>query len=147
MPPRVRAKPPAAPVAKAKPKAKVKAKPKAKAAPPAKASVAARRNAADLPGPPGPAVSEAEFQAAVISMAEACGWVVWWTPNSIGTNRGEPDLRMVRPPKFLMVELKTEIGRVLPAQKAAAELLQECPGVSYHCWRPRDWATIRKALR
>ena len=92
--------------------------------------------------------TEAQFQAVLYKYAKALGWEVWATRKSKGSPAGEPDLRMVRPPRFLLAELKREKNAtVSPDQKRAAELLTACPGVEYYLWRPSDWPTIEEVLR
>ena len=54
--------------------------------------------------------SEKEFQQAVRDLAKLRGWMVWCTWNSLHGPAGEPDLRMVRPPRVIFAELKTEKG-------------------------------------
>ena len=70
------------------------------------------------------------------------------TRRSKGSPAGEPDLRMVRPPRVLFAELKRERNAtVSPDQKRAAELLKACPCVEYYLWRPSDWDEIERVLR
>jgi hypothetical protein len=75
------------------------------------------------------------------------GWVVWHQLDSIGTRAGLPDLVMVRPPRVIFVELKSQHGRLGLWQAAAIALLERCPGVSVFCWRPSDWQNIVQELR
>ena len=91
-------------------------------------------------------VTEKAFAATVRAYAEARGWTVWLTWRSVHSPKGEPDLRLVRPPRFLLVELKSAKGKLTPAQAEAGELLRQCPGVEYHCFRPRDWPEIERVL-
>ena len=97
--------------------------------------------------PPGPDVSESGFQRWVIAVAELMGWMVWWTPNSVGTNPGEPDLRLVRPPRVIFAELKTERGRLRTEQREAQDKLKMCPGVDVFVWRPSGWQAIMDELQ
>ena len=91
-------------------------------------------------------VTERAFAATVREYATAKGWTCWLTWKSLHSPAGEPDLRLVRPPRFLLVELKSEKGKLTLAQLEARDLLQGCPGVEYYCWRPSDWAEIEKVL-
>jgi len=93
-------------------------------------------------------ITEKDFQAAVIDLARTYGWIVGFTYDARKSEPGEPDLRMVRPPRVIFAELKTVKGRLtkgrwnksgnrwLPGQDQWAEVLSECPGVEYYLWRP-----------
>ncbi len=50
-------------------------------------------------------ITEKEFQATVRELAEAYGWTVFCTWRSKHSPAGEPDLRMIRPPRYLCVGL------------------------------------------
>jgi len=91
--------------------------------------------------------SEKHFQARVIRLAELCRWVVWHTLDSTGTRAGQPDLFLVRPPRVVLAELKSEHGRLRREQSQAVALLEQCPGVETKVWRPRDWQEIVEVLR
>jgi len=90
---------------------------------------------------------EKSFQQRVKRLAELCGWVVWHTLDSTGTRAGEPDLRMLRPPRYVLAELKSQHGRLRLEQAQAVALLEQCPGVEVFCWRPSDWQQIVQVLR
>lgn len=103
-------------------------------------------------------ITEAEFQAMVIDLAHACGWLVaHFAPARVirrgvekyetpvrGDGRGFPDLVLARltdgVPRVLLVELKTDTGRLSEHQK---RWLRES-GASV--WRPGDWEEIRRVL-
>jgi hypothetical protein len=91
--------------------------------------------------------SEKHFLSRVTRLAELYGWVVWHTLDSTGTRAGEPDLRMVRAPRVVFAELKSEHGRLRLEQSQAVALLEQCPGVEVKVWRPRDWQQIVEVLR
>ena len=91
-------------------------------------------------------ILEKDFQLEVRGIAVTYGWEVWTTLRSQGSPQGEPDLRMCRPPRFLMVELKTDKGRLSEEQKRAKALLEACDGVEYYLWRPRDSDVIHQLL-
>lgn len=90
--------------------------------------------------------SEREFQAHVRTLAEALGWTVWCTWRSTHSPEGEPDLRMARPPRYIVAELKTMTGTLTAKQSHAREVLERCPGVEYKLWRPSDWEEIERTL-
>ena len=106
-------------------------------------------------------VSEAEFQTAVVELAELCGWLLCHFHDSrrevrrrdgtrlfIGdkATSGFPDLVLVRPPEVMFIELKSERGRMTANQKKWREALSRCTGVRYCLWRPSDWGEIERVL-
>lgn len=113
------------------------------------------------------AVTEAAFQRAVIEYAQRCGWDVRHIHDSrrqvvrkdgskfyIGDAlaAGLPDLFMWRGVKLTLAELKTDKGKLRPAQVAVIDALQKVADASggalrVAVWRPRDWPEIEGALR
>jgi hypothetical protein len=106
--------------------------------------------------------SEAQFQAAVADLAERLGWLVYHTHDSRRSNPGFPDLVLVRRDRLIFAELKTEKGKVKPAQAQwldalraatvnlidpAAQALGVKAGVGVYVWRPGDWPEIERVLR
>ena len=94
-------------------------------------------------------ITEKDFQATVIDLARTYGWIVGFTYDARKSEPGEPDLRMVRPPRVIFAELKTvkgkltkgrynKSGRWLPGQDQWQDALISCPGVEYYLWRPDD---------
>lgn len=94
-----------------------------------------------------PALTEKEFQAQVIDLATTLGWTTYHPWLSIRSPRGWPDLAMCRPPRLVLAELKSERGKVTPAQAGWLDLLGQCPGVEVHLWRPADFDEIVTLLR
>ena len=95
--------------------------------------------------------SEAEFQRAVIDLAERRGWLVahfrpartaqgWRTP--VEGDAGFPDLVLARAGVVWLVELKSERGPWTEAQQAWAREL----GASWKLYRPRHWPEIERLL-
>ena len=69
-----------------------------------------------------------------------------WT-TALSGKKGEPDYRALRPPRYLLLELKTEEGKLTPEQQEWADLLLACPGIEYHLFRPSDYERIVEILR
>ena len=90
--------------------------------------------------------TEAQFQAAVIELATRAGWLTHHEYDSRRSTPGYPDLVLVRAPRVLFIELKTQRGRVRPEQRAWLETLLNCPGVEVALWRPADWQAIEATL-
>lgn len=93
-------------------------------------------------------LTEKEFMATVTDLARAYGYHVYHPYLSIRSERGWPDLAMVRGgdrPRFVLAELKSEKGKLTPSQERWLGLLAEA-GVECHAWWPRDWETIVEVL-
>jgi Holliday junction resolvase-like predicted endonuclease len=91
------------------------------------------------------AMSEHEFQAAVIELAHLRGWLVFHSYDSRRDPAGFPDLVMVRGHRIMFVELKTERGRVRPQQREWLDALS-CTKAEVWLWRPSNWPQIEEAL-
>jgi hypothetical protein len=99
--------------------------------------------------------SEAAFQQQVITLARTMGWMIqhtkpaqvngkWLTP--VAGDVGFPDLVLSHRTKGLVfAELKTEKGRLAPAQKEWRDCLQGA-GAEWHLWRPDDLMEVMKRL-
>ena len=92
--------------------------------------------------------TEAGFRAAVVELAEALGWLVYYVPDSRRCAPGYPDLSLLHPGqgRFLVAELKRERGRVTPEQRVWLEGLRRA-GVAAYLWRPSDWPQIEATLK
>lgn len=95
--------------------------------------------------------SEKAFQQAVVEYARLNRWKVFHPFDSRRSEPGWPDLTMVRGEMLLFAELKTEKGRLSPAQE---DWTSELQGVSngaagamrVYVWRPSDWPLIERTL-
>ena len=91
--------------------------------------------------------TEKDFAQAVVDLAHLHNWTVWRTWSSRHSPAGEPDLRMVRPPRVLFAELKVKKNQPTRDQVVALELLRQCPGVETYLFYPPDWDRIEAILR
>jgi hypothetical protein len=126
---------------------------------------------------------ESAWQAQVVGAARVYGWTrIYHAPNGgapqkngrrvvggqIPEGRGFPDLLLIRGPRLVVAELKTEKGRMGPGQpewlkaftvvgRAVADLVDEDPAGAYYpgyeppsveayVWRPSDWETVQRVL-
>src|SRR5690348_14045149 len=105
-----------------------------------------RRQPAARTPRPARTITEKQFMQQVMDLARYTGWTAYHTWNSQHSTAGFPDLCLVRPPRLIFAELKTERGRVRPEQVAWLELLGDCPLVEVALWRPSDIDRIAKAL-
>ena len=97
------------------------------------------------------AVTEAEFQQAVVQYARLRNWMAFHPFDSRRSAPGYPDLTLVRAGRLVFAELKTETGRVSAAQvewfDALDEVAKSCAHVEVHLFRPSDWPSIEDVLR
>ena len=102
-------------------------------------------------------VSEAGLQKAVLELAKANGWDLRYHERRGGAHwslgSGLPDLILVRAPRMVMAELKTETGQLGPKQVQWLDALNEVSRVhgspEVYVWRPSDLrdGTIASLLR
>lgn len=92
-----------------------------------------------------PALSEARWQRQVLTLARLHGWWTYHVQDSRRSAPGWPDLVLLRPPSVLLVELKTDHGRLSAAQRQVLDALATC-GLEVHVWRPRDLPVIGRRL-
>ena len=111
------------------------------------------------PKAPAPRISitERQWQTQVIGLARYCGWRVahfrpalnakgqWRTPVE-ADGKGYPDLTMARVGELLVVELKTEKGRLAPSQRLWLEVLETIEGIDVYVWKPSDWDAVHERL-
>ena len=94
-------------------------------------------------------MKETDFQRTVIEMAQALGWWVvhfrasmnargYWSTAVQGDGAGWPDLILVKPPRFMVAELKGDKGKLSLEQAVWGEILEQIPGIEYYVWRPSD---------
>lgn len=89
--------------------------------------------------------TEAQFQASVLRLAWARGWLAYHTRLSIGSNAGFPDLVLVRGERVLWRELKSARGTLTDDQIEWLERLHAA-GQDAKLWRPGDWDEIEQEL-
>lgn len=94
-----------------------------------------------------PAITEREFQRQVLDLAAILGWSAYHPQLSKWSERGWPDLALVRPPRLVFAELKRQNGRTTAHQDRWLELLRGVPGVEVFLWRPDDFDAIAEVLR
>jgi hypothetical protein len=94
-----------------------------------------------------PAITEKAWLAQVLELADVFGWEHYHAWVSVRSAPGFPDCVLVRPPRALFVELKSEKGKTTPAQDQWLELLAGCPGVEVFVWKPSDFDRAVEVLR
>lgn len=99
-------------------------------------------------------MSERELQDNVIAMARTLGWEPYHTHDSRRSQPGYPDLTLahVEQGRLVFAELKTERGRLRPAQVVWLGILRSVArdrGLEVYEWRPSHWLSgeIERVLR
>lgn len=92
-------------------------------------------------------VTEEQFQNQVLELARLTGWTCYHTWLAAHSSPGFPDLVLVRPPRLVFAELKSERGKVSPAQERWLQVLADCQGVEVRLWRPSDWHNVEETLK
>jgi hypothetical protein len=101
------------------------------------------------------AMTEKALQANIIQMAHALGWLVMHTRPSLNRrgvwatqltgDPGFPDLVLANGGRLILVELKSEAGKLTPDQLKWQNALPN----GYYVWRPSDWldGTVERILK
>lgn len=100
-------------------------------------------------------MTEADFLNQIIELAHLYQWRVqhvrpawsnkgWRSP--IQGDSGFPDLVLMKPPRVILAEVKSNKGRLSPEQRDWVTALDICPGVETYIWRPRMWDDIVEIL-
>jgi len=101
-------------------------------------------------------VTERQFMAQVCQLAEVLGWSWahfrpamtskgWRTPVSGPLGAGFPDLLLCRGDRIIAAELKSQDGRLSPAQREVLDIIGRA--VPVHVWRPADLDAVAGLLR
>jgi hypothetical protein len=90
--------------------------------------------------------SETEWRSYVMEAARFAGWSVFYWPDSRRTTPGWPDIALLRVPDFLLVELKTNNGKLTRQQQLTISELQ-ASGIHVEVWRPVDEAHVMRYLK
>ena len=97
--------------------------------------------------------TEAQFQKAVIELAELHGWRVFHAPDGEHMKRlnptgvGFPDLVLAHGERHLLmfIELKTETGKTTREQEEWLDTIEDA-GIDCEVWRPSMWRTVIEPL-
>jgi hypothetical protein len=99
---------------------------------------------------------EKSFQSVVVEVARLAGWRVahfraartangWRTPVT-ADGAGWPDLVLVRPPRIVFAELKSERGKPSEQQTGWLDVLRLLPAAEVYLWKPSDWDDLVELL-
>ena len=93
-----------------------------------------------------PALTEEQWLAQVRALATQHDWLTYHPLRSQGSEPGWPDLACLKPPRLVLAELKTDRGRLTPAQQHWLTALQQVTTIATHLWRPEHWETVVQVL-
>lgn len=97
-------------------------------------------------------VSEKQFMQAVIDLAQRCHFWAYHTRDSRRSERGFPDLVLVKPGRdgqpgrLILAELKSQSGRLVLEQRVWLHGLRTVPGIEVYEWKPSQWDAIVAVL-
>jgi len=93
-------------------------------------------------------ITEKEFEAQVKELAvKYFGWRFYHPYLSIRSVRGFPDITLLRPPRLIFAELKTDKGKLSVHQAQWLWELRKVLGIEVYIWRPRQTEHIVEVLR
>jgi hypothetical protein len=94
-------------------------------------------------------VTEKNLTQAIYDCARRLGWLSLHIYDARRSTPGFPDLLLLRPPRIIVAELKTETGRLSPYQVEWLDRFRELDGVEVYEWRPTQWldGTVEAILR
>ena len=92
-------------------------------------------------------ISEKDLQRQVLELARRYRWHAYHPALSKWSERGWPDLALVRPPRLVFAELKSEKGKTTEHQERWLALLRACPSIEVFLWRPSDLERVAEVLR
>ena len=81
-------------------------------------------------------LNEQEFTSQIRDLARTLQWARYHTWISKHSTAGFPDEVLVRPPRVIFAELKSENGKLTPAQRDWLDALALCGTVEVYVWRP-----------
>tara|TARA_Y100000593_G_scaffold10345_1_gene18709 strand:- start:1186 stop:1506 length:321 start_codon:yes stop_codon:yes gene_type:complete len=93
-----------------------------------------------------PTMTETTFLNWVVELAEAGRWLVYHTHDSRRSQPGFPDLTLAKGSRTIFAELKTEKGKVRPAQQLWLNELRKNKHLEVYLWRPSDIDEIVEKL-
>jgi len=93
-------------------------------------------------------ITEKQFEAQVKDLAKLFHVDKYYHPFlSTWSEKGFPDLTIIKVPRLIFAELKSEKGIIAEHQKEWLELLSQCTQVESYLWRPHDIENIAEVLK
>ena len=92
-------------------------------------------------------LTEKQFEAQVKDLAKMFGWRYYHPFLSKWSERGWPDVVLLRDGRLILAELKSEKGKLTEHQARWLWALRKVPGIRVYVWRPRHIEKIAEILR
>ena len=94
-------------------------------------------------------ITEKQFQEQIRDLAKLFGWKFYHPFLSKWSERGWPDVTLLRDGRLIIAELKTNkrSSKLSPAQAQWLWALRKVPGIKVYIWRPRYIEKIAEVLR
>jgi hypothetical protein len=93
------------------------------------------------------AVCERDLTSFVRDIARLYGWRRYHTWLAKHSPAGFPDEILLRPPRLVVAELKSDVGRLTDAQAEWLEAWRQIPCAEVFLWTPADMDEIARVLR
>jgi hypothetical protein len=93
-----------------------------------------------------PPLGEDPFLRQILQLAKLYRWYAYHTHDSRHSEKGWPDLALLKRGVLILAEVKKQDGEVTPEQEAVIALLRQVPGIIVEVWRPSDWLHIQQLL-
>lgn len=115
-----------------------------------------------MKAPTAPAIREKDLREQIRTLVKLFGWRMAFTQYSLRSPKGFPDLVLVRPPRCIFAELKSEVGQLTPEQREWLDSLAQCADgwigsdtrqpegrspIEVYLWRPSHIEGIAEILR
>jgi len=92
-------------------------------------------------------ITEREFQEQIRDLAKMFGWSYYHPFLSKWSERGWPDVCLLRPPRMILAELKSDKGKLSVYQARWLWELRKVGTIEVYIWRPRMIEHIAEILR
>lgn len=94
-------------------------------------------------------ITEKQFESRVKDLAKMFGWKYYHPFLSKWSERGWPDITLLRDGRLIIAELKTDkrSSKLSPAQARWLWELRKVLGIEVYIWRPRHTERIAEVLR
>jgi len=93
-------------------------------------------------------ITEKQFESQVKDLTKLFHCDKYYHPFlSKWSERGFPDCTIIKVPRLIYAELKSEKGKLSPEQAEWLELLKQCKTIEAYCWKPHQIDEIVEVLR
>lgn len=94
-------------------------------------------------------MTERDLREQVRTLCKLFGWRMAFTQYSIRSPKGFPDLVLCRPPRLILAELKSDVGKTTQQQDewlADLRVVAAATEIEVYVWRPADVDDIARVL-